>query len=40
MRTYYIAQGTFLMHCGDLNGKESQREGIYVYIWLVHFIVQ
>ena len=21
------------MRCGDLNGKEVQREGIYVYVW-------
>ena len=33
--------------CGDLEGwgggwvgKRSKREGIYVYTWLIHFIVQ
>ena len=26
--------------CGDLNGKEIQKEGIYVYIQLIHFAVQ
>ena len=31
MRIYCIAQGTYLMHCGDLTGKEDQKEGIYVY---------
>ena len=25
---------------GDLNGKEIQKEGIYVYGWLIHFGVQ
>ena len=26
--------------CGDLNGKEIQKEGLYVYIWLVRSAVQ
>ena len=39
MRTYCIAQGTLLMLCGDLNGKELQKEGIYGYVWLIHFAV-
>ena len=25
--------------CGDLNGKKSEKEGTYVYIWLTHFAV-
>ena len=27
--------------CGDLNGKKKffLKEGIYVYTWLIHFIV-
>ena len=28
------------MLCGDLNGKEIQEEGIYVYVQLIHFAVQ
>ena len=40
MRTYCIAQETLLVLCGDLNGKEIQKEEIYVYIWLIHFAVQ
>lgn len=27
-------------HCGDLNEKEVQKEGICVYVWLIHFVVQ
>ena len=27
MRTYYIAQGTLLNLCGDLNGKAIQKRG-------------
>lgn len=27
------------MYCGDRNGK-SKREGIYIYVWLIHFAVQ
>ena len=31
MRTCPIAQGTHLMHCGDLNGREVQKgEDIYM----------
>ena len=26
--------------CGDLNVKEIQKEGIYVYVQLIHFAVQ
>ena len=40
MRAYCIAQGTLLNAHGDLNGKEIQKDGIYVYIWLMHFAVQ
>ena len=40
MRIYCIAQGTYVMHCGDLTGKEVQKEGIYVYVWLIRFAVQ
>ena len=28
------------MLCGDLNGKEIQKRGIYVYIWMINFAVQ
>ena len=27
MTTHCIAQGTLLMHCGDLNGKEVHKGG-------------
>ena len=27
MRTYCIAQGTYSMLCGDLNGKEIPKKG-------------
>ena len=36
MRIYCIAQGTLLMCCGDLNGKEIKKEGIFVYVSIVH----
>ena len=36
MRTYCVAQGTLLCS-GDLNGKEVQREGMDVYVWLAQF---
>ena len=26
--------------CGELNGKEIQKQGIYVYIQMIHFGVQ
>ena len=26
--------------CADLNGNRIQKEGIYVYIQLIHFVVQ
>lgn len=35
-----MAQGTWLSACGDLDGREIQREGIHVYMWLIHFTVQ
>ena len=37
MRTYCIAQGTLFNACGDLNRKELQKWGIYVYTQLIHF---
>ena len=30
----------YLVLCGDLNGKEIQKRGIYVYIWMINFVVQ
>ena len=39
MRNYRIAQGTLSTLCGDLNRKEVQKEGIHVYVWLIHFPV-
>ena len=31
----------YLMYCGDLNGKETQKGGgIDVYVWLIHSAVQ
>ena len=27
------------MLCGDLNGREIQKRGIYVYVELIHFAV-
>lgn len=35
MRTYCIAQGTLLVPCGDLSGKEIQKEEIYTYIYVL-----
>ena len=33
MRAYCVAEGTLLIHCGDLNGKEIQkRVDICIYI--------
>ena len=29
-----------LTHCGDLMGRKSEKEGIYVYVQLIHFAVQ
>ena len=40
MRTYCIAQGILLKTPKEMNPKEIQKEGIYVYVWLVHFAVQ
>ena len=37
MRTHCRTQG---MLYGDLNGKEIQKEGMSVYIQLIHFAVQ
>ena len=34
MRTYCIAHGTHSMLSGDLNGKKSKEEEIYVYVGL------
>jgi len=28
------------MHCGDLMGRKPKREGIHVYVWLIHFAMQ
>ena len=30
----------YLMHCDGLDGREVKREGINVYVWLLHFAVQ
>ena len=30
----------YLALCGDLNGKDIQKEGIYVNIELIHFAAQ
>lgn len=38
MRTYCIHRELYLMHYGDVNGKEVQREGIHVYVTLIHFL--
>ena len=38
MRTYCTELYSVL--CGNLNGKKSKREGIYVSVWLIHFAVQ
>ena len=40
MRTYYRAQELYSMLCGDLNGKEIKKRGVYVNIQLIHFAVQ
>ena len=40
MRTYCIALETLLSALGDLNEKDLQKEGVYVYAWLIHFAVQ
>ena len=40
MRTYCIALGTLLSALGNLNEKDLQKEGVYVYAWLIHFAVQ
>ena len=36
----YCLWGLYSMLCGDLNRKEIQKEGIYVYVKLTHFAVQ
>ena len=28
------------MHCGDRKEKEGQEGEIYIYVWLIHFVVQ
>ena len=40
MRTYYIAQGTLLGVCGDLNVKKIKKEVIYIHIRLIHFVIE
>ena len=42
-----VAQGTQLVLCGDLEGRDGvgvggrlKRRGIYVYIQQIHFVVQ
>ena len=30
----------YFLLCGDLNGKEIQKEGVYVNIWLIRFAEQ
>ena len=39
VRTYYIAQELNSLLCGDLNGKEIQKRGDIVYVWLIHFAI-
>ena len=34
MRTTLLHRELYSMLWGDLNGKEIQEEGIYVYVWL------
>ena len=36
MRTSSIVQGTLLGALRDLNRKEIQKRGIYVYTWLIY----
>ena len=40
MGTYCIAGELYSVLCGDLNGKQIQKGGMYVHIWLIHFAVQ
>ena len=30
----------YLMLSGDVNGKEIQKRGLYIHIWLIHCAVQ
>ena len=30
----------YFMPCGELKGKEAQKEGIHVYAGLIHLVVQ
>lgn len=39
MGTCGTAQGTPVL-CGDLMARKSQKEGIYVYMQLIHFVQQ
>ena len=39
MKTDCITQGTQCSVVTQIGGK-SKKEGIYVYIWLIHFILQ
>ena len=32
--------GFYSLLCGDLNGRKSKTEGIYIYLKLVHFAIQ
>ena len=30
----------YLVLSGDVNGKEIQKGGLYVHIWLIHFVIR
>ena len=34
-----MCRGLSLVLCDSLEGWEPQREGIYVYLWMVHIVV-
>ena len=38
MRTYCIAQGLYSMLCGNLMGKKSKEEGIYVCVYIYMYV--
>ena len=40
MGTYCMALGLYSVLCGDLNGNEIQKEGIYENVKLTHFAIQ